>query len=186
MARYPLQPSVTTVAPGMTSSLTNPHSDAADASGIGAMRHRPNPSSPCTSTAIATSVRLLGVRPGESGVSPPKYVSSTSTRPVSLSRPGRTNTDRNRCSIAHAVWYDPISNCRCRLEADTPSLLVANNQQALNHTLSGVRERSNSVPAVTDVREPQPEHMKRPSASRQPAEPHAPHTKPFGHRNHSR
>ena len=58
-------------------------------------------------------------------------VSSTSTVPASRSRPGRTSTDRSRCSIAHAVWYEPISSDRCRLCAEIPSLAVANSQQAV-------------------------------------------------------
>jgi hypothetical protein len=33
-----------------------------------------------------------------------------------------------------------------------PSFCVANSQQAVNHTVSGVRVRSKIVPAVTDVR----------------------------------
>jgi hypothetical protein len=49
-----------------------------------------------------------------------------------------------------------------------PSLAAANNQQTMNHTVSGVRVRSKIVPAVTEVRSPQPEHSNRPSPSRQP------------------
>jgi hypothetical protein len=49
-----------------------------------------------------------------------------------------------------------------------PSVAAANCQQAVNQTVSGVRVRSKIVPAVTDVRRPQPEHSNRPSASRQP------------------
>src|SRR6266508_3442561 len=49
-------------------------------------------------------------------------VSSTSTRPVSRSRPGRISTERSRCSIAHAVWYEPISRERWRRWADTGEL----------------------------------------------------------------
>jgi hypothetical protein len=79
-------------------------------------------------------------------------VSSTSTMPRSRSRPGRTSTERNRCSIAQAVWYEPISSVRLRLSAAIPSLPLANSQQALNHTVSGVRVRSKIVPAVTELR----------------------------------
>ena len=85
-------------------------------------------------------------------------VSSTSTVPVSRSRPGRTSTDRSRCSIAHAVGYEPISSDRCRLCAEMPSFCVANSQHAVNHTVSGVRVRSKIVPAVTEVRRLQPAH----------------------------
>ena len=76
---------------------------------------------------------------------------------------------------------------RCRLWADTPSFCVANSQHAMNHTVSGVRVRSKIVPAVTDVRAPQPAHHNRPSASRQPPACAQPgHTNPSGQRNHSR
>lgn len=101
--------------------------------------------------------------------------------------PQRISTDLNRCSIAHAVWYEPISRVRWRLSADTPSFWVANSQHAMNHTVSGVRVRSKIVPAVTDERPPHPAHQTRLSPSRQP-----PwwlqrgHTKPSGHRSHSR
>jgi hypothetical protein len=47
-------------------------------------------------------------------------------------------------------------------------LAVANDQQAVNQTVSGVRVRSKIVPAVTEVRWPQAAHMMRPSLSRQP------------------
>ena len=82
-----------------------------------------------------------------------------STVRVSRSRPGRTSTDRNRCSIAQAVWYEPISSGRCRLNAETPSFCAANIQQAVNHTVNGLRRRSNSVPAVAEVRDPQLAHL---------------------------
>ena len=79
--------------------------------------------------------------------------------PASRSRPRRTSTERSRCSIAHAVWYEPISSARCRLSAEIPSFCAANIQQAVNHTVSGVRRRPDSVPAVTEVRDPQPAHL---------------------------
>ena len=69
--------------------------------------------------------------------------------------PRAASTLRSRCNIAHAVLYEPISRVRCRLSAETPSLAVANSQQTSNHTVNGVRRRSNSVPAVTAVRLPQ-------------------------------
>ena len=54
-------------------------------------------------------------------------------------------------------------------------------------TVNGVRVRSKIVPPVTEVRPPHPEHMNRPSPSRQPPErPQPGQTKPAGHRNHSR
>jgi hypothetical protein len=45
---------------------------------------------------------------------------------------------------------------------------VANSQHAMNHTVSGVRVRSKTVPAVGDVRALQTAHIHRPSPSRQP------------------
>src|SRR5450759_2147681 len=176
--RYPAQPSVTTLAPGATWSVTKACRQAADASATGAIRHRPNPRGSLTSTAIAVRTFLPLARPPRSpGSCPPMKVSSTSTVPDSCSRSGRTRTARSRCSIAQAVWYEPISRVRCRLRAETPSLLVANSQQALNHTVSGVLVRSNTVPAVTEVRPPHPSHMNRPSPRRQPPPGHSPDTR---------
>src|SRR5665647_1897046 len=43
---------------------------------------------------------------------------------------------------------------RLRLRAEIPSLPMENSQQAVNHTVSGVRVRSKIVPAVTEVRLP--------------------------------
>jgi len=97
--------------------------------------------------------------PRSPGSSPPKYVSSTSTVPVRRSLPGRTSTERSRCSSAHAVGYEPISSSRCRLRAEMPFVCAANIQQAVNQTVSGVRRRSKSVPAVTDVLAPQTAHL---------------------------
>ncbi len=90
-------------------------------------------------------------------------------------------------SIAHAVWQEPISSDRCKLSAEIPSLAVANDQQAVNHTVSGVRVLSKIVPAVTEVRCPQAAHMIRRSPVRQPPTPsHLAHSNPCGQRSHSR
>src|SRR5674536_102309 len=122
-----------------------------------------------TSTATATRDFLPLARPPLSpGSSPPMKVSSTSILPVRRSRPGRTRTDRRRCSMAQTVAWEPISSVRCRLNAETPSFCEANIQQAVNHTVSGVRRRSNRVPAVTEVRAPQPAHLYRPSPTAHP------------------
>jgi hypothetical protein len=61
--------------------------------------------------------------------------------------------------MAQAVGYEPISSDRCRLRAEIPSFCEAKAQHALNHTVSGVRRRSNNVPAVSDVRAPQLAHL---------------------------
>jgi len=45
-----------------------------------------------------------------------------------------------------------------RLSAEIPSFWLANCQQAVNQTVSGVRVRSKIVPAVTDVRSPHSWH----------------------------
>ena len=93
----------------------------------------------------------------------------------------------NRCSIAHAVWYEPISSVRCTLTAEMPSLPEANIQQTVNHTVKGVRVLSKTVPAVTDVFAPKAAHLNRRSPSRQPpAWPQRSQTKPCGQRSHSR
>jgi hypothetical protein len=70
--------------------------------------------------------------------------------------------------------------------AEIPSFWLANSQQAMNHTVSGVRVLSKIVPAVGDTRTPQ-EHRSLPSAIRQPpARPQSGHTNPAGQRSHSR
>ena len=94
-------------------------------------------------------------------------VSSTSTSPLSCSRPGRTSTERSRWSIAHAVWYEPISSARLSASAEIPSFWLANSQQVMNHTVSGVRVSSKIVPAVDEVRSWHSRHSWRPSASSQ-------------------
>lgn len=45
--------------------------------------------------------------------------------------PGRTSTDRNRCNIAQAARYEPISSSRCKLSAEMPFVWAANIQQPL-------------------------------------------------------
>ncbi len=73
-----------------------------------------------------------------------------------------------------------------RLSAETTPFCAANIQQAVNHTVSGVRRRSNKVPAVTDVRPPQAVHLYRPSATAHPpACPQRGQAKPCGHRSQS-
>ena len=68
-----------------------------------------------------------------------------------------------------------------------PSFCVANSQQAVNHTVSGVRVRSKIVPAVTEVAAWQAAHSYRPSPSRQPPPcPQLGQAKPPGQRSQSR
>ena len=87
-------------------------------------------------------------------------------------------------SLSHAGEY---MGARCRLCADTPSFWVANNQAALNQTVSGVRVLSKIVPAVADARALHPLQRNVPSAIRHPlAWAQLGQTNPSGHRNHSR
>src|ERR1035437_9714874 len=67
-----------------------------------------------------------------------------------------------------------------------PSLAVANDQHAWNHTVNGVRVRSKIVPAVTDVRCEHAAHSHRPSASRHPSTcPYSSQTNPSGDGSHA-
>ena len=93
-----------TVLPGSMAPVMNGFSDSAEASASTAIRQRPIHRGAPTSTAMPVSTFLPLARPPRSpGSCPPMNVSSTSTVPDSRSRPGRTSTDRSRCSIAHAV-----------------------------------------------------------------------------------
>ncbi len=94
------------------------------------------------------------------------WLLATEVRLVHLHRARQTvpaGSDKHRaqprCSSAHAVGYEPISSSRCRLRAEMPFVCAANIQQAVNQTVSGVRRRSKSVPAVTDVLAPQTAHL---------------------------
>jgi len=71
------------------------------------------------------------------------YVSSTSTVPVSRSRPGRTSTERSRCSIAHAVAYEPISSDRCRV-------LTEHGCKIAPSTYYAARARAASARSISD------------------------------------
>ena len=94
-----------TVEPGSTWSLTKACNDSAEASASGAIRHLPSPLGSRISTAMPVRTFFPRARPPRNpGSAPPMKVSSTSTVPVNLSRPGRTSTERSRCSIVHAVW----------------------------------------------------------------------------------
>ena len=77
--------------------------------------------------------------------------SSTSTLPVSKSRPGRTMARRNLCSHVQAVSYFLSPSTRCRPNALAPFFCVVNHHMARNQTGSGVRVSWKIVPAVTDV-----------------------------------
>ena len=68
-----------------------------------------------------------------------------------------------------------------------PSFCVANSQQAVNHTVSGVRVRSKIVPAVTEVRGAAAGALE-PTVAQPPATgvTAAGQTNPSGQRSHSR
>ena len=100
----------------------------------------------------------------------------------------RTSTGRSRCSIAHAVWYEPIFSAPCRLNADTPALFAANIQPAVIHTVSGERAdvRTTSRPSPrSDVRSPRTgSHLRQPTT--RPRARTAGTRSPSGHRSQSR
>ena len=75
----------------------------AEASAMRRIRIRPIPRpSSCVATTIKAFFSVC--RPRTPSSRPPRYVSSTSTVPVSRSRPGLTIARRSLCSQAQAVW----------------------------------------------------------------------------------
>ena len=83
-----------------------------------------------------------------------RQVSSTSTMPASRSGPRRPAP-----TAADAAWPTRSGRSRSRASASGSaprSRLTANSQQA-----SRLRVRSKIVPAVTELRPPHPEHLKR-------------------------
>ena len=83
-------------------------------------RQRPKPFGFLRSIATPTRVFSPGVRPPlPPGRTPPSSVSSISTTPQSRSRPSRTIAWCRRCSIDHAVWYEPNASTRLRVESRT-------------------------------------------------------------------
>src|SRR5450631_174226 len=78
-------------------SCANPIRLSADASGIRFIRIRPIPG-PSSCAAITIKDLRSVCRPRFPSSMPPRYVSSTSTRPLSRSRLGRTIALRNLCS----------------------------------------------------------------------------------------
>lgn len=97
------------LAPGSTTSCTKGITWVAASRSMRRNRMRPNPLGSTISTAmtINTLVVLLLRPAGVAGFLRSvmdRYVSSTSTSPLSLSRPGRTMARRNRCSMVQAVW----------------------------------------------------------------------------------
>src|SRR5664279_3067426 len=109
--------------PGSTFASRNAARLTVLASGMTPRRARPiRPS--LTSTAAANSTFPSAPRPGTPGSGPPRKLWSTSTSPRNRSRPGRTITVRQRCSIAHAVWTEPSSISRRSWVAETPVTAV--------------------------------------------------------------
>lgn len=72
------------------------------------------------------------------------------------------------------------------MSAATPFLEEVMYQATANHTVSGGRVPWKTVPVVTDTRRWQGSHQCRPSSSREPPRLQRGHTKPSGHRSHSR
>jgi len=104
---------------------------------------------------------------------------SQHARPIGSGQPRRGQT--------RLTWRASVRLLSSRLSAETPSFWVANIQQVVNQTVSGVRSDSKMVPVVTDVRLPQPEHQNRPPPSRQPPwSPHPGQTNPVGQGINSR
>ena len=84
-----------------------------------------------------------------------------------------------------AILVEPV-----RIPVNAPLFAEVIYQATANHTVSGVRVRWKMVPAVTDTRRRQPSHQNRPSPIRQLRQlremSQRGHTKPSGHRSHSR
>ena len=104
-------------------------------------------------------------------------------RSTSPSRPaGAPRRSAPRAADGRPRVWKPISSVRFRKRRN-PILPRGNSQQAVNHTVNGVRVRSKMVPAVTEVRLPHPAHITRPSPRRHsPRCSQAGHEKPVGHR----
>jgi hypothetical protein len=73
---------------------------------------------------------------------------------------------RNFCNIPQAVSYRSIPNWRWSWTADTPGVWVVIRYAVQNQSVSGVRVRWSTVPAVTEVWPPQALHCQR---SRRPS-----------------
>ena len=73
-------------------------------------------------------------------------------------------------TAADAAWPTRSGRSRSRASASgsAPRSRLCPWRTASRHCVSGVRVRSKIVPAVTELRPPHPEHLKRPSPSRQP------------------
>jgi hypothetical protein len=67
------------------------------------------------------------------------------TRPRGVHQP--CHLQRARQELSAASWYEPISGARRRLSAEIPSVAGANRPHAVNHTVSGIRVRPESMPA---------------------------------------
>ena len=59
----------------------------------------------------------------------------------------RCHLQRARQELSGASWYEPVSGARRRLSAGIPSVAGANSPHAVNHTVSGIRVRPESMPA---------------------------------------
>ena len=87
------------------------------------MRILPIPA-PSSSAAMTTSAFFSVCRPRTPSSSPPTKVSSTSARPVSRSRPGRTIARRSLCSSAQAVAVASQTQNALQSQSTRPGFLA--------------------------------------------------------------
>ena len=78
-------------------------------------------------------------------------VSSTSTKPASVTRSGSTMARRSLCSSSQAVLYEPSPSCSQSCRAEIPFLWVATSHAAMNQIRNGKWVLCSAVPAVTEV-----------------------------------
>ena len=128
------------------------------------MRHRPIPFGSLTSTAMPVSTFLPPARPPRSPGSSPPMIGL-----VHLDGPGQPVPARADQHRPQPVQHRPRRRVRADLQRalqalrGDPSFWRGEQPARVNHTVSGVRVRSKIVPAVTEVRAPQPAHSYRPS-----------------------
>ena len=144
-------------------------SDSAEPSASTAIRHRPIPFGSRTSTAMPVSTFFPRCPPtAQPGLLP------ADERLVHLDAAGQPAPPRPDQHRPQPVQHRPRRRVRADLQrplkvlGGDPVLGRGKQPARVNHTVSGVCVRSKTVPAVTEVRRPQPPHSCRPSPSRQP------------------
>src|SRR5947199_8478062 len=134
---------------------------------------------------MTKSFAQLG-RPSNPSPSAPTHHSSTSTLPVSKSRPGLTMARRNLCSIVQAALYFFSPSTRCSPNALAPFFCVVTHHIARNHTGKGMRVSWKIVPAVTEVWHPHAAHSHKPRTGHAFSDSQRGQRKPVGHRSRAR